>query len=131
MLRLSTGLSRCFLKQTLHLAWYACRFASSILNAFVLYAHIFSLNFSFLNQYPSTPSFKDILYLQWHVAPWGSSGRPHHQTPQESSLLQPENSCPVCPICGGSAWPLHVLPQGPGPAGPDGPSAAGSQTGDS
>lgn len=78
----------------------------------------------FTSPYSRICALETILYLQWHEAPWGFSGHPHRQTPQESSLLQPENSCPVCSIHGGSAWLLHVLPQGPDPAGPDGPSAA-------
>lgn len=72
----------------------------------------------------SLKALETILYLQWHEAPWGFSGRLHRQTPQESSPLQPENSCPVYPIRGGSAWLLHALPQDPGPAEPDVPSAA-------
>lgn len=65
-----------------------------------------------------------ILYLQWHKAPWGFSGRLRRPTPQESSPPQPENFCPVCPRRGGSAWLLHALLRDPGPAEQDVPSAA-------
>lgn len=72
----------------------------------------------------SLNALETIMYLQWHGAPWGFSARLRRPTPQESSPLQPENFCPVCPTRGGSAWLLHALLRDPDPAEQDVPSAA-------
>lgn len=124
--KLSSGLSCCWLEQGMYGFYFVCLVFisftdSAVKHVFIIYHSITKLLFIYVPLQP-------ILYLCWHEAPWGFFVHPHHQTPQESRLQQPWNSSPVCPIHDGSAWLLHVLLPGPGPAGQDGPSVAWSQT---